>query len=342
MKYVQDRVVRCIGAVLAGMYLLLGLAFVILFILVNKGNISDEQLVFNLYKSYVLLTVILVILFIGFLTSIMIIVGVHTNKNFFILPWLVFHLLSILVMVIGGTALLLHFIVNKNQLKRATICSIPIVAGIMLMFLWVKVYQQMFYIKIREKKKKTAKMYEIFKNTYFAFNPNLELNIPIPHPSLQSLQRTYNIYSVPNESLSEAELIKEKIAAHEYKDSSKIDEAETPKSLALVQTKKEETYPPVYFFGDPFGFLTWKNSCRTFETLEASIIFDAEDEDQSVDYLTEDSTRQDFGKTEESRLSHSLGKEDILPIPDVNILKDKRKGYTKEEIVNIYCNLQDI
>ena len=30
------------------------------------------------------------------------------------------------------------------------------------------------------------------------------------------------------------------------------------------------------------------------------------------------------------------------PIPDVNILKDKRKGFTEEEIVNIYCNLQGI
>ena len=338
MKCVQDRVVRCIGTVLAGMYLVLGLAFVILFILVNMGKISDEQLVVNLYKSYVLLAVILVILFIGFLTSIMIIVSIHTNKNVFILPWLVFHLLSILVMVIGGTALLLHFIVNEKQLKRATICSIPIVTGIMLMFIWVKVYQQMFYIKIREKKRKTAKMYEIFKNTYLAFNPNLEQNISIPHQSLQSLQKTYNIYSVPHESLTEADLIKEKIAAHEYKDVSQLKEAETPKSLTLVQTKKDKTYPPVYFYGDPFGFLTWRDRCRTFETLEASVIFDVEDEE----YLTEDSTRQECRKTKESLLQHCEKKEDIPTIPDVNILKDKRKGYTKEEIVNIYCNLQDI
>ena len=84
------QVVRCIGSVLSVMYLVLGLAFVTLFILINIGLVSDAQVFISLHKSFVLLAVVLSILFIGFLINIMIIVGVETDKSCFILPWLVY------------------------------------------------------------------------------------------------------------------------------------------------------------------------------------------------------------------------------------------------------------
>ena len=84
-----------------------------------------------------------------------------------------------------------------------------------------------------------------------------------------------------------------------------------------------------------------KNKCRTFETLEASIIFDAEEECSFVeesDKIHPDTRNQEI---EDDRSKYCEGKEISHAVPDVNILKDKRKGFTKEEIVNIYCNLQD-
>jgi len=270
---------RWIGTVLAVLYLVLALASTSLFILVNTGIVSEEQLVHKLHRSYVLLTIILIILFIGFLTSIM--TSVQTDKRSFLLPWLVFHLLLILSLVIGGTALSLHFIINKKQLTRASFYTIPILTGFMLMFFWMKVYQAMFLIKTREKKINAMKMHDLYKSTYFPFNSNL-VNYPMP---IHALPHRLNIYSQPNAALKETEKMKEKLVAHEYRNTEPVEEEESCHSITLVKTVKDKFSPPVYFFGDPLGFLTWRNRCRNFETLEASIVFDAEEEEWVYDTL---------------------------------------------------------
>ena len=60
-----------LGAALGVMYLVLGLSFAIIFILVNRGIISNTEHVVTLDHSYTLLGFTLLIIFIGFLSSIM-------------------------------------------------------------------------------------------------------------------------------------------------------------------------------------------------------------------------------------------------------------------------------
>ena len=135
--------------------------------------------------------------------------------------------------------------------------------------------------------------------------------------------------------------MKRKLARHAYNNSKHTEEKEST-SLAVVKTVKAKISPPVYYFGDPLGFLSWKNRCRTFETLEASIIFDAEEEGGYMEESEKIHPDTNNHEKEDVSSRDSEGKEISHSIPDVNILKDKRKGFTKEEIVNIYCNLQGI
>ena len=102
-------------------------------------------------------------------------------------------------------------------------------------------------------------MYNLYQNTYIAFNPNLEQNPQLP-PSIQTLADTYNIYSQPNDTINETEKMKRKLARHAYNNNNHTEEKEST-SLAVVKTVKAKISPPVYYFGDPLGFLSWKNRC---------------------------------------------------------------------------------
>ena len=320
-------IMTCLGTTLSVMYLVLGLAFSILYIL-----LSETQVNINLHKSYTVLAVILLILFTGFLTSMMLIVSVKTDKRYFILPWLVFHLIVIFVMVVGGTTLLLHFVINKKQFRRATLCSIPIVTGLLFIFIWMKVYQKMFLIKSREKKRKALEMHNLYTNTYFPFNPELKLNpqeMATNSTDLHNYSRSMNIYSQPNDAINEAEKMKRKLAAHEYTHYNP--DQESLKSVAIVRTRTEKSKTPVYYFGDPLGFLTWKNSQRTFETLEASITFEEEEEvynKEVYDIKRENvsSEKKDIEKNSNAtKFTEEQVKEEQTDQPNsgVNILTDK-------------------
>ena len=135
--------------------------------------------------------------------------------------------------------------------------------------------------------------------------------------------------------------MKRKLARHAYNNNNHT-EGKEANSLAVVKTLEDKMSPPVYFFGEPLGFLSMKNRCRTFETLEATIIFDAEEEGGFREESTKMHPDRNNQEKEDDSSRYCEVKEISHPIPDVNILKDKRKGFTKEEIVNIYCNLQDI
>ena len=135
--------------------------------------------------------------------------------------------------------------------------------------------------------------------------------------------------------------MKRKLARHAYNNNKHNEEREST-SLTVVKTVKNRISLPPYYFGDPLGFLSGKNRCRIFETLEASIIFDAEEEGdctEKYEKLHPDTNNPE--KVDESS-DYCEVKEISHSVPDMNILKDKRKGFTKEEILNIYCNLQDI
>ena len=103
-----------LGAALAVLYLVLGLSFAIIFIPLNREIISNTEHVVILDHSHTLLGFTLLFIFIGFLPSILLIVGAETENSFLLLPWLVFHLLAVILLVVGGTAILLN-ITRSNK-----------------------------------------------------------------------------------------------------------------------------------------------------------------------------------------------------------------------------------
>ena len=258
--------VRGLGTALSVMYLVLGLAFVIICILLNCGVISNRNDFFTVQQFYALLVMVLWVIFIGFLTSLMLIVSVKTDNSSFILPWLVFHLLAIFIMLLGGTALILHFIINNKQFKRAALCIVPIMTSLLFIFIWVKVYQEMLIIKRWEKKQKDLASSHFYKNTYFAF-----------YPEFGNSNRSKTSNQNHNATIKQTEKTKLKPAGHACNASQQENIQEQVKTLAIVRTIPSKHSPKAYFFGDPLGFLPCKKSARRFETLEASKIFTEED-----------------------------------------------------------------
>ena len=152
MIKVRSDILRCLGASLGVMYLLLGIAFVILFILFNINIFNQTSSSVNPDHSYFVLFILLTFAFLGFLSNLMLIVGAETFCFRLILPWIVFHMLFIIFLVPGGIILLLYFIIQQSKEKRAALCSIPIMSGLLLLFIWLKVYQEFIIIKKSSKR----------------------------------------------------------------------------------------------------------------------------------------------------------------------------------------------
>ena len=112
---------------------------------------------------------------------------------------------------------------------------------------------------------------------YFAFHPELY------HSHVTSTNNKAR-YIRPSNHVNRKE------QAFPYSDISNGQEAF--KSLAIVRT----TSQPSYFFGDHLGMLTWKSSNRRFETIEASIKFVEEDEEE--DKYTEEDKEQGKEQTQ--------------------------------------------
>jgi len=147
MIKVRSDILRCLGASLGVMYLLLGIAFVILFILFNINIFNQTSSIVNPDHSYFVLFILLIFAFLGFLSNLMLIFGAETFRFRLILPWIVFHMLFIIFLVPGGIILLFYFIIQQSKAKRAALCSIPIMSGLLLLFIWLKVYQEFIIIK---------------------------------------------------------------------------------------------------------------------------------------------------------------------------------------------------
>ena len=116
-----------------------------------------------------------------------------------------------------------------------------------------------------------------------------------------------------------------KLASHAYNHVDKTDEQEAFQSLAVVKTTSKRMSPSVYFFGDPCGFLPWRNIHRSFETLEATITFEEEEEEEDV-YSQQLSTDQYNADQEEQNKQIQQHQHPI------SVLTDERENLTKEEI----------
>ena len=102
----------------------------------------------------------------------------------------------------------------------------------------------------------------------------------------------------------------------------------------VLQWSEQDQIKCQHLIIDPFGIL----SSRSFETLEASITF--EDEEEEYESEEEDKLKEVVLFPPISKDEHNTGTKQFnirtqQPGQGVNILTDKRKGFTKE----IYCNL---
>ena len=104
-------VLKIIGTSFSVMYFILGFNVVVIFIINN----NDSRNRTHGKVSYALLGFPLFILFVGFLTSLILITCKNTQNRYFIIPWLVFHLIFIIISIVGGTGFLLNFFIHQRH-----------------------------------------------------------------------------------------------------------------------------------------------------------------------------------------------------------------------------------
>ena len=255
-------ILQALGTCFSLMYLALGLAAVIVFVLLTTGLVSSPPLLTE-QQSYAALGGGLTLNFTGFLTNILLVVsGLNLNIRL-ILPWLVFHLIFLLFLILGGLILLLHLLVSHHLYLRSMLCIIPILAGFLLIFVWLKVYLQLFAIR-RIKRQKNL---QLLRNLYGTqehqpyisqIHPKDVEDTVLPHPITETT--LVPCYDYNN---------------HFYFNTGRELE-QTNSRLVRVGTETRGLHTPNYFFGDTLGILRRFN--RSMETIEASITFDEEKE----------------------------------------------------------------
>ena len=307
------------------------MACVTLFILINGGYVTDSLMLFKAGKPYVPLSVVLFIFFLGFFSSLLLIIGEMMDRSSFLLPWLVLHILLCFILIVGGVSIFLHFMVNRKQYQEAALSIGIILVGVIVLLTWLHIYKHLFHLRMQQQKQRKMGISNL-SNTYFHFQPEFQ-----------------DIYSLPVCGKTKGRNLKEfqkKLSAHAYSGVFQCHELTSPNSIAVVRTNNNKSSLPVYFYGDPMGLLTWNNRTRAFETLEASIVFDTE-EDVATNPCDEENEKISLKSTlkedkDEESLKYAEIFESTSDVPNMNLLKDKRRGYTKDEIVNIYCNLAEI
>ena len=256
-------ILQVLGTFFCTMYLLLGTGAVLVFVMINTGLIKGVPHLLSLQHTYLVLAAALTANFIGFLTNILLVVsGINLNLRL-VLPWLVFHLIFLLVLILGGLILLLHLLVSHQLYLRSFLCIIPILAGFLLIFVWLKVYLQLFAIRRLKRQKNLQLLRNLYGNQdHQPYIAHLHPKEDIVHP-LHLTQATY----LPGYDYNH----------HYYDNKGQEDLEQTNSRLVSVSTETREHFTPHhYFFGDSLGILRRFN--RSMETIEASITFDEEKE----------------------------------------------------------------
>ena len=102
--------------------------------------------------SNIFLTIAASISLLGIISSLSLIVGISMKSPIFLLPWLVWHVVIILCCIGTGLYLVIHFMFLKDQREvlSAVLSIVPILVGVFLIFLWVLMDQ--LYIQLRQRK----------------------------------------------------------------------------------------------------------------------------------------------------------------------------------------------
>ena len=100
----------------------------------------------------ILLVVVICVSLLGLVTTLLLSIGVMRARAELFLPWLVWHMLTILGSIGSGLYLVIHFLLllEERSVTNAILSLIPILAGIFLIFPWVIVDQ--LYVKYKQTK----------------------------------------------------------------------------------------------------------------------------------------------------------------------------------------------
>ena len=266
MRDSPGSILQALGTCFSVMYLALGLAAVIVFVLLTTGLVSSPPILTG-QQSYAALGGGLTLNFTGFLTNLFLVVsGLNLNIRL-ILPWLVFHLIFLLFLILGGLILLLHLLVSHHLYLRSMLCIIPILAGFLLIFVWLKVYLQLFAIR-RIKRQRNL---QLLRNLYGHQDHHQPYITDIQPKDVEDTANYQHTQTTPLPLYDSNN--------HFY--ANKSQELDRTNSRLVSVGTTEITgqgghYTPNYFFGDTLGILRRFN--RSMETIEASITFEEEKE----------------------------------------------------------------
>ena len=340
-------IVQMLGTCLSVMYLLLGMSSVLVFILINTGIITGTRDLLNIQQTYAILAVVLVINFCGFISNILLVISVTNNHTRLMLPCLFFHLIFIIILIVGGTGLFFHLIINLHQYIRASLCVIPILTGLLLVIVWLKIYQKYFLIKSIKRLQKLELMQQFYNyQTYFSFNKQVDRKIltESEYESFHEIpvvaQNRVMSVAADNEVVEVVAEPEPHIYVNEAIDKDP-DNLNTFSRIVRVDTLHTPTYRPNYFFGDSFGVLPCRSCNRSLETIEASITF-GEEKEETVEEVEADNIHSIIAyehvvatpKEDEQEILDEHRPDEDLYSPDV------KSTLTKDQIMQIFCKLE--
>ena len=289
-----------IGACLAISYFFLGLSYIIVFLLTHTQVLPNIQIPISLYQSYSLFLAVLLVTFFGFLVSLMLYVSPSHSGSGFTIVWLMFHLPVVCLLTIGGCALSLHLAVNLKQFTRAGLCILPVSTGLLLLFLWIRVYSEFLLLRSAKKLRQAEELCRFYQKAYINLYPEL------------SRENIFLTKTHPPRSLLSSNTLRmsaQTTQNHFYPYVENMDQTK-PTRLAFVKTnQKQQNIKPHFFFGDQLGLLAKSSALdHQKETLEASIIFEDDD----------------MGRVNTEEKERTMNSE---------------KDYTRDEIIKIFCHV---
>ena len=120
----------------------------------NLGAERDETLVLG--------SIVVIISFLGILSSLSLVLK---RSSCYLLPWLVWHLVFILSLFGTGLYLMINFTLLLDEIKvlKAVASTVPVLAGIFLIFIWVLMDQ--LYIQIKKTRVTAGRKHPIKKSS---------------------------------------------------------------------------------------------------------------------------------------------------------------------------------
>ena len=346
------RLLQVLGACLGVQYLLLGCAAVLIFILAHTGLITGPGELLRPATTAAVLAGVLVTLMLGFTTSILLVIAASSSSSRLVIPWLVVHIVFILTLILGGTGLFFHLLINLAQPLRAVLCLIPVMTGALLIFVWTKIYQKYFIIKTLKRLQKIELLQQFYNHqTYYAFHNKQVDGKLLDEPHFESHRRSLTSVVLPEDQNNDPEIHQsheiprpmELMEDHVYVNEAMTRPPEAMETLSRVVSidigdKKSAILQHNYFYGDTFGVLPCKKCNRSLETLEASIIFGEEQEKDIGDKLVSFThSITPLVNDEDENIKIKINDKNEVESPGGLYSPGVLNTLTKDEIVEIFC-----